>query len=186
MAETTEYEARIAVEDGRGLADANSYVSVSYADLYARNRNWDTWLSQSRYVRSAAVIKATDYVDSLFQWKGSRKFRDQSLSFPRVNIMDSDGFLLDGEIPERLRRAVCEAAFQVVDQYTLFLKRDADGPLKKSRKKADVAEIEKEYFSNKEFKVDYTSSFQSLDSMLRGLYWRDGERNTVNQLARWC
>lgn len=185
MTETTEYETRIVVEDGRGLENANSYVSVSYADLYARDRNWDSWLSQSEYVRSAALIKAMDYVDTLFQWKGTRKYRNQSLAFPRVNIIDSDGFSLDGEIPERLKKAVCEAAFHAADQYTLFLERDADGPLKKSRKKADVAEIEKEYFSNKDFKIDYTSAYQSLDSMLRGLYWRDGERNGVNRLVRW-
>lgn len=185
MTGTTEYSIELIVEDGRGLPDANSYVSVSYADSYSKNRNYDAWLSQSEYVRKAAVIKGMDYVDSLFRWKGTRKYRNQSLCFPRIDIVDDDGFNRSGEIPENLKKAVCEAAFLVVDQYTLFASQDPLGPVKKDRKKADVAEIEKEYFSSSEVKVDYTSAYQALDALLRGLFWQRGQGETVNQRVRW-
>lgn len=190
MAVTT-WNINLIVEDGRGFPDANSYVSSEYADAYAKNRNYDTWLSQTEYVKKAAVIKAMDYVDNLFDWKGRRKFRDQSLSFPRVDIVDQDGFDRSGEIPEALRKAVCEAAFYVVDQYTLYGKQDPDGPVKvkKDRKKADVAEIETEverkFFTKDEVQVDWTSAYQSLDTLLRGLFRRKGDAGGVNVRVRW-
>ena len=111
MAETVKWNVNLVIEDGRGLSDANSYVSAEYADSYAKNRNYDKWMSQSEYVKKAAIVKAMDYVDNLFDWKGTAKFRNQSLSFPRVNIIDNNGFDRSGEIPEKLKKAVCEAAF---------------------------------------------------------------------------
>ena len=92
----TEWSINLIVEDGRGIPAANSYVSSEYADAYAKNRNYDTWLSQTDYVKKAAVIKAMDYVDNLFDWKGRKMYRDQPLSFPRVNITDRDGFDREG------------------------------------------------------------------------------------------
>lgn len=191
MAETTTYNIELIVEEGGGLADANSYVSATYADTYAKNRNYDTWLSQSEYVKKASIIKAMDYVDNLFNWKGKKKFRNQALSFPRIGIIDNDDFDRSGEIPENLKKAICEAAFYVVNQYTLFGKTDPDGPVKvnKERKKADVAEIETEverkFFSKNEVTIDWTSAFQSLDTLLKGLFNDKSSLGTVNTRVRW-
>lgn len=191
MAETTTWNITLNVEDGRGFPEANSYVSAVYADTYAKNRNYDTWLSQTEYVKKASIIKAMDYVDNLFDWKGRRKYRNQALSFPRIDIIDGDGFDRSGEIPENLKKAVCEAAFYVVDQYTLFGKQDPNGPVKvnKERKKADVAEIETEverkFFTKNEVQLDWTSAFQSLDILLRGLFRSKGDAGTVNCRVRW-
>lgn len=176
MAETTTYSIELIVEDGSSVASANSYVSLEYADTYCVNHGYTEWLTQEEYVRKSAVIKAMDYIDSLFPWKGKKMYRDQSLSFPRVNIVDDDGFNRTGEIPEQLKRAVCEAAFYAYSQTSLYGQIDPSGPLesKKERKKADVVEIETEvkhkYFTTDEVKIDWTSAYQSLDSMLRGLY----------------
>ena len=73
---TSTFNIDLIVEDGRGVSNANSYVSTEYADAFAKNRNYDTWLTQSNYVKRAAVIKAMDYVDNIFNWKGRRKYRD--------------------------------------------------------------------------------------------------------------
>ena len=191
MAETTTYNIELVVEEGKGSIDSNSYVSAAYADTYAKNRNYDTWLSQTDYVKKASIIKAMDYVDNLFNWKGTRKFKNQALSFPRVNIIDNDGFDRSGEIPENLKKAVCEAAFYVVDQYTLFGKTDPDGPIKinKERKKADVAEIETEverkFFTKDEVRIDWNSAFQSLDTLLKGLFNDKNAAGSVNVRVRW-
>lgn len=189
MAETTTYNIQLVVEEGKGSSESNTYVSAAYADTYAKNRNYDTWLSQSDYVKKASIIKAMDYIDNLFEWKGTKKFKNQALSFPRVNIIDTDGFDRSGEIPENLKKAVCEAAFYVVDQYSLFGKVDPDGPVKvnKERKKADVAEIETEieFFNPKEVQIDWTSAYQSLDKMLRGLFKDKSMTGSVNVRVRW-
>lgn len=186
MADTeTTYNVNLIVEDGSGKQSANSYVSLEYADAYAVNRNYKTWVTQSEYVKKSAIIKAMDYVDNLFNWKGRRAYEEQALSFPRVNIIDDDGFDVSGKIPERLKKAVCEAAFYVYKQYSLYSSQDVQGVIKKDRKKADVVETEKEYFSSEEVKIDYTSAYQSLDTLLRGLFYQKGTSASVNVRAIW-
>lgn len=177
MAETskTTYVIDLIVESGAAIPFANSYVSMEYADTYCKDRNYTTWLTQSEYVRKAAIIKAMDYVDNLFPWKGRKMYKHQTLSFPRVDIIDGDGFDRTGEIPEQLKKAVCEAAFYAYKQFSLFSKKDPNGAVKKDRKKADVTEIEKEYFSSSEFTIDWTSAYQSLDSLLDGLFIKKGD-----------
>lgn len=183
MAETeTTYSVNLVVEDGRGIPNANSYVSLAYCDEYMVNRNYSAWVEQSEYVRSAAIIKAMDYVDNIFLWKGTRMHKNQSLHFPRKDIQDEDGFDYTGEIPEQLKKAVCEAAFNVFSQYTLYARKSTDGAIKKEKKKADVVEIEKEYFSNEEVKVDWTSAYESLDTMLRGLFRQKGQGSIIKRV----
>ena len=171
MAETTTYSIDIKVEDGSSVPSANSYVSMEYADTYCMNRGYSDWLTQDEYTRKSAILKAMDYIDNLFTWKGRKMYKDQSLSFPRVDIVDNDGFDRSGEIPEQLKRAVCEAAFYAYSQTSLYGKVETSaGTLKVDRKKADVVEIEKQYYSPAEYEIDWTSAYQSLDSILKGLY----------------
>lgn len=184
MADTTEFNINLIVEDGSGMMNANSYVTLAYADQYAVNRNYSGWVSQSDYVKSAAIIKAMDYVDNIFDWKGRKMYKDQALNFPRANIIDDDGFNYSGEIPERLKKAICEAAFLVYSQYTLYASQDPNGQIKKDRKKADVVETEKEYFSSSEVTVDYTSAYEALDTLLKGLFKKKGEV-CINKRVRW-
>ncbi len=183
MAEkSTVFNITLEVEDGTGKENANSYISLAYADSYAVNRNYSDWISQSDYVKKSAIIKAMDYVDNIFNWRGRKMTKQQSLNFPRVDIIDDDGFNLSGDIPEKLKKAICEAAFYVYKQYSLFAKKDANGAVKKDRKKADVAEIEKEYFSNSEVKIDYTSTYESLDNLLSGLFIQKGTGSIVRRV----
>lgn len=185
MADEITYNINLIIEDGSGVPSANSYISLAYADQYAVNRNYTSWIGLTDYEKNAAIIKAMDYVDSIFDWKGTKMHKYQPLNFPRRNIIDNDGFDYTGEIPEQLKRAICEAAFYVQDQYTLYTTHSADGALKVDRKKADVAEIEKQYFSNKEVVIDWTSTFQSLDTMLKGLFYQKGERNRIDRRVHW-
>lgn len=182
--EATEFNINLVIEDGTGLTTSNSYVSLSYADQYAINRNYSGWVTQSDYVKSAAIIKAMDYVDNIFNWKGTRLYKNQSLNFPRKNIVDDDGFDYSGEIPERLKKAVCEAAFLVYSQYTLYASKDPNGAIKKDRKKADVVETEKEYFSSDEVEIDYTSAYEALDTLLKGLFHQKGDV-CINKRVKW-
>ena len=93
------------VEDGTGLSDANSYVSVAYADAYFLARNVTSWASLSN--KEALLIKATDYIEAVYSeaWKGTTLLDTQSLSFPRI-IDDATVY------PDRLLKAVCELALK--------------------------------------------------------------------------
>ena len=91
-------------EDGTGLATANALVTVAFADEYFTDRGIGVWTG-SDTVKQAALIKATDYVETRFGslFYGDKKSPTQALSHPRVNTST-------GEFPVALKRAVCEYA----------------------------------------------------------------------------
>ena len=91
-------------EDGTGLATANALVTVAVADEYFTDRGIGVWTG-SDTVKQAALIKATDYVETRFGslFYGDKKSPTQALSHPRVNTST-------GEFPVALKRAVCEYA----------------------------------------------------------------------------
>ena len=116
------------VEDGAGLPDAESYVSVADADKYAADVMGDGgWAQASEADKERALRRATQYIDSRYRYKNSRLNPEQALEWPRV------GFPWP---VKRLRDAACELAFRALagDLYTDVLpdeniKRDTVGPL---------------------------------------------------------
>jgi hypothetical protein len=96
------------VEDGTGLSNADSFVSVAYADTYFTTRGVSAWASLTN--KEALLIKATDYIEAVYSeaWKGVTLNYTQSLSFPRI-IDDATVY------PDRLLKAVCELALKAND-----------------------------------------------------------------------
>ena len=96
------------VEDGTGLSNADSFVSVAYADTYFTTRGVNAWASLTN--KEALLIKATDYIEAVYSesWKGVTLNDTQSLSFPRI-IDDATVY------PDRLLKAVCELALKAND-----------------------------------------------------------------------
>ena len=96
------------VEDGTGLSNADSFVSVAYADTYFTTRGVTAWASLTN--KEALLIKATDYIEAVYSesWKGVTLNDTQSLSFPRI-IDDATVY------PDRLLKAVCELALKAND-----------------------------------------------------------------------
>ena len=96
------------VEDGTGLSNADSFVSVAYADTYFSTRGVSAWASLTN--KEALLIKATDYIEAVYSesWKGVTLNDTQSLSFPRI-IDDATVY------HDRLLKAVCELALKAND-----------------------------------------------------------------------
>lgn len=69
----------LVVENGTGLLDSNSYVSVLSADTYFSDRGL-TFTDN----KEGSLIQATDYLDTVYKFKGTKLVPDQSLQFPRV------------------------------------------------------------------------------------------------------
>lgn len=94
------------IENGTVVANANSYISTSYAVTYAAERGITFSDETTSYLETLA-IKAKDYLE-MQCFKGSKYSRDQVLQFPR------DGVIIDGylyyyyEIPEYLKYAQAE------------------------------------------------------------------------------
>lgn len=73
------------VEDGTGLADANAYISVAYADNYFALRGNTVWSALDTAKKEACIIQATDYID--MRWgpfvNSVKTYDIQALVFPR-------------------------------------------------------------------------------------------------------
>lgn len=129
------------VEDGTGLPEANSYVSVSEADslLETNIHAAAEWLALTVDERQALLMSATRYLDDRTRWYGTRVSAASGLRWPRIGVTDRDGNLVPATtIPKQLRFATAEMArFNMGEDRTV--ERDQDAL---SRLKADVIELE--------------------------------------------
>ena len=163
----------LVVEDGTGKSDANTYTSVIDADTYNEQRGRSAWLSLEDDEKAAALIKATEFIDATFSWIGRKTTQEQALQWPRVTVdaygreapvIDRDGFELAG-IPASVKKAVAEVAFLSLSE-DLFQVDDPRGKI--IRKKTDV--LETEYQADTATTVRKPSVFDSVNSLLKGLY----------------
>jgi 2,4-dienoyl-CoA reductase-like NADH-dependent reductase (Old Yellow Enzyme family) len=101
-------------EDGAGLATANAYITVAFANDYHTGRGHGDW-GGSTGNKQKAIVRATDYVDKRFgaYFRGLRLAKRQALEWPRINAIDNDDWELRGPedaVPRQLQRAVAEYA----------------------------------------------------------------------------
>jgi hypothetical protein len=94
------------VEDGTGLANANSYASVADTNVYFAERGQSAWTGTDE-AKEQLLVLATDYIELRWGQRllGVKEFPSvQFLSFPRTGI---DGYT---GIPVCLKRATAEYA----------------------------------------------------------------------------
>lgn len=100
------------VEDGTGLANAQSYNAAADVGTYLTARGLDApWVALSSTEKDIACVLATDWLENLKRlvWRGARLTAGQALSFPRIDVVDDDGFTLSAApLPLRLRNAHAE------------------------------------------------------------------------------
>jgi hypothetical protein len=111
------------VEDGSGKADANSYASIETFREYWALMNIDysdnTVKGQSDNDISSALIRATEYIDSL-HFLGERRLTSQSLSFPRSSLVRPGAsyiypsYLPNDEVPDCIVKASCYMAGLII------------------------------------------------------------------------
>ena len=180
-------EVTLIVEDGSGLPDANSYCDLDYALEYCTNKGYTSWQSLSETEQKVFIIRGTEFIDNFFNWKGRKGKGSQALSFPRLDLYDDDHYLICG-VPDKLKKACLEAAFlnSTSGADTLFTTKDENGAIK--RQKVDSLEVE--YFSNQQNEtnqgsVDYTTIYDILNKLLKGLYKEKGDGGSVCTRAIW-
>ncbi|MCK4778404.1 MAG: hypothetical protein KAS39_08475 [Actinomycetia bacterium] len=149
------------IEDGSGVAGANSFITAVSAGTYLNGRS-ATWASASTTEQENALFYGGQYLNSL-NWKGAKMDRDQSMIWPRHSVYDEDNYLMDyDKIPYNVSAAQVEAAVYNLDGYDLFETVKPGDRIK--RKKIDV--LEKEFFSGAYTK---RTRFDVIDGLLRGL-----------------
>lgn len=103
-------------ETGAGVPYANSYVSLEYADDYFAGHPFyaDRWTDMEVVRKQHLLAAASAQLDVLYDWQGLRSTPTQGLAWPRTGVYDTYGaYVSPYDVPDRLRRAVCEQAIQL-------------------------------------------------------------------------
>jgi hypothetical protein len=131
------------IESGIGMTDSESYVDVAYVDAYFLKRGNTEWDLIDN--KEACIIKATDFFESSYLFKGEKLNPNQALSFPR---------LINGvvEFPVRVKNSICELALK---SSTATLLEDTS----KSVLSEKVGELEVTYDANSRDGVNYEFVF---------------------------
>ena len=152
------------VENGTGLTDSNSYVSVVFADDYFSARGVSGWDALEVEQKEQALIRATDFIDNIFQWCGKKASAEQALRFPRVNVRDYEGNVIEG-IPTCLKQAVCDVAIVTANGKELFTTAKENGDVVSET----ITSLSFTY-SKTERTTTSKTLYDSVNTKLRGLY----------------
>ena len=164
---------RRVVEDGNGLSDANSYVSIVYADDYFSARGVTSWNTLSDSEKESALIKGTDYINSVFDWNGKKSSKTQALAFPRSNLVDTDGYEVEG-VPDKLKMAVCIASQMASEGTDLYQVSQSNGAVTSEH----IGQISFTYDTAQ--KVEDCTLYESINSLLRGLYIDKSNKQAIS------
>ena len=102
------------VEDGTGVPNAESYVSISDADEHFAALENSSWTRASSDLKENALKNASAYSD-LYSYPGYLLNAQQGLKWPRAKAYDQDGRRLLG-LPTALRAAVLELAAEMINK----------------------------------------------------------------------
>lgn len=101
----------LVVEDGTGKSDANTLLALSGLKGYADERG----TSYSAYTDeqlNGALVRASAFLTNAFVWGGLKVHgRDQTMAWPRVNMIDREGWVIPyTEVPREVVAACAEIA----------------------------------------------------------------------------
>lgn len=108
----------LVVEDGTGLANAESYCSVAAADARHSAFGNTAWTGTDA-VKEAALRRATAYLEQRFRdrWQGNRHTTAQALSWPRNSVV-VDGFIVvdSNVVPSDVANACADLALKALSE----------------------------------------------------------------------
>jgi len=160
------------VEDGTGIEDADSYVTIAYATSYFSTRGITTFAELTESEQEILLIKATDYIDNVFEWNGVREYPDvQTLRFPRTKLYDYEGQSVTG-VPKAIKDAVCEAVLILLDDTDLYQTESENGAVTSEK----IGQLAFTYDVSQ--KIIGSTLFESINYRLRGLY-KDNSKNRI-------
>ena len=108
------------VEDGTGLSNSETYVSVNDATtLLAEVGVTDDWTSLAIEVQEGRLRRATSTMDNQMFWYGELLVNTnsaiQALGFPRFGLVDTDNRVILG-VPRNIKESCAELAYALGTQ----------------------------------------------------------------------
>ena len=134
-------------EDGTGLINSESYISVTDATTYHANFGNDAWVNLDVSQQEIYLRKASRDIDALYgtSYLSSMLTTTQALLWPRNSYTNFYGITVTG-IPVQLKNTVAELALLNASVDVLG-PTDNAGNLKMDLVKVDTIETRKEYFA---------------------------------------
>lgn len=104
------------VEDGSGLSNSESYISVADASTYHANRGNAAWAALTVPAQEQALRQATDYMLQVYRdrWTGYRRVVNpmQALDWPRYGVEVDHFPVLYTIVPADVANACAELALK--------------------------------------------------------------------------
>ena len=144
------------VEDGSGLANADSYISVADADTYHLNLGRESsWVDKDDEFKEFSLRRATNYMVQFYRlsWKGNRVLATQKLDWPRQGVVVDSFEIADDDLPVDIANACAELAFKTIGTTPSGV--DLAPDLKPKKKRVKVGPIETEFFESATQSVVY-------------------------------
>ena len=104
----------MAINSTPSAVDANSYISVAYADSYFATKFGATaWSDFTTAEKEQLCVSATEALNVL-KFGGVKSVNAQSLEWPRAYLEDSSGQMISPQaIPANVQKATCEMAYWI-------------------------------------------------------------------------
>lgn len=147
------------VEDGTGLADAESHASVADIEAYLEARGITAFSAiATEEEKEQHARKATDYLEQMYgsSFKGSRAVEGQALSFPRTDVYLHGSLLGSDVVPTIIVAATAELAERsragvllpdvTADSGTVVETSSKVGPIEETIKYAEATSLKRPHF----------------------------------------
>lgn len=92
----------LVLEDGSGVADADTWILEAETTDYWTARNLTEWLSAETIDREAAIRMAADYMMIVYRWPGQPATLQQRLPWPRVGVPSGASVFPSNAIPSQV------------------------------------------------------------------------------------
>lgn len=145
----------LVVEDGSGLPNADSYITIEEADAYLAKYGFDddsNWSSATDAEKEDAIRRATqEYLEGIYYncWRGSVRTYSQKLSWPRVGAHDDAGRVIGGtEVPDPIKEACAMVALNIRQGHSAITDGFERGSVTRETKKGVGFELTTEYGSS--------------------------------------
>lgn len=106
------------VEDGTGLPDATSLLSVADADAYhVGHPDEAVWVAFTEPQKQARLNMASARATHLAKWNGSKLLTTQALAWPRTGVYDAEQQLIpSSSVPAAVGYGIAELARRLAER----------------------------------------------------------------------
>lgn len=156
----------IVIEDGTGLANAEAFCSVAFADTYLAARGLTLWATMSTAEKEQALRRAADCMEQWYRntWAGTRVNSTQALSWPRYEVPMRDfcgAYYPSNAVPAIVQQAQALLAFKAAAG-------DLSPDVERMVLREKIGPLETEYSPTAPAFTRYRAIDNTLSPLLRG------------------